>query len=241
LAGISARLARPGDCGRIVDEAAAEVEALRARCQALCDAPPGTCPQCTSVRVWSNGTRARSASLRFSRTAYVPELSQRRLYCRACRFRWTRRPPELAPRVHFQACVASHVVESLAAGDGTATSLAREHGCHRRTIGRLVARVAGVAEPAELAAEIARTVDEPVLPAPAEVPQIAERARTEQGHSRLRRAVWVLALVEVLATLRAGEPPALRWWLHERDLAAAQAMPADARGRPSARDPPSRA
>jgi hypothetical protein len=224
----------------MVGEAAAEVEALRERCRALCAAPPHGCPRCGSAHVVRNGTSDRTASVRIvAATVYAAELAQRRLRCAGCDLRWIRRPPELLPRVHFQPCVAASVVEALAAGGTTATALAREHGCHRRTIGRLVARVAAAGEPADIAQAITARVDEPVLPAPPEIPALARRARTPSARERLVRAVWMLALVEVLAGLRGVEPPALSWWMRDRP-AVGSAIPADARGARSARDPPSR-
>jgi hypothetical protein len=205
---------------------------LRAQWKAqLADRP--SCVHCGSARVWHSGTRTRKASLLAQ--GFISDIPARRLKCRDCRVGRVHPPEGIPSRAHYQPCVVSRALERMAAEpDTTAAEIAAGVGCHRRTLGRWVDRVAAVAEPAQLAAAIVAEADAPVLPA---VPTEVQRPGGRHVHKLLLRALAVLALLEALASLRGLEPPALA---HAATLTAVRAVPADAPGARSRGDPRSR-
>jgi hypothetical protein len=85
-------------------------------------------------------------------------------------------------------------------------TVAQEHGCHRRTLLRWVERVAHVAEPAELMRRVLLESDTAVLPAP---PPTVRPRRSAALRALGQRALWVLALLEVLTSLVGLPPPGL--------------------------------
>lgn len=113
--------------------------------------------------------------------------------------------------------------------DMTAAEIACAHGCHPRTVGRWIERVADITDPRDLGAAIVAEADAPVLPA---IAKEVARPGGAHAHKRLMRALAVLALLEALASLRGLEPPALA---HARELVTT--MPANAPG-PKSRDDP---
>lgn len=219
------------------EEASKFVDAFLAECRALCDAAPGRCVRCTADDVIFDGTHTRSVSkMVLGAVVHIVGIVQRRLRCRSCRQRWTRRPPEILARVHYQACIVSSAVVELAAG-ATTTAVASAHECDRSTVRRFVDRVANAGDPAEIARELMDLVDEPVLPATPVVEREASLAPKTAQH--LIRAMSLLVLLEALASVRGQEPPALGAFLRER--AARVVIPHDAQRQPRSRDPPSTA
>jgi len=86
------------------------------------------------------------------------------------------------------------------------STVAKEHGCHRRTLLRWVARIAAVAEPAELLRRVLLESQTPVIPSPPPV----VRPRSSAALQALgQRAVWVLCLLEALTSLFGIVPPGL--------------------------------
>lgn len=204
------------------------VDDLRARWeQARSDR--GSCPRCGSEHVWFNGIRLRKASLFDGETvSYVANVPARRLKCGVCRARWSRAPDRVPSRAHYQPCVVSRAVAEVVLGDdGTLSSAAREYDCHRRTLGRWVERVSSVAEPATLAREIVSEAGAPVLPAPPVKTMTTSSVRMRAFGAR---AVWILALLDALASLRGLEPPGLA---HVDVLVPAVARPHTATGDPT--------
>jgi hypothetical protein len=109
-------------------------------------------------------------------------------------------------RSHYQPCVVAQAVARDALDrDAGPTTVARAHGCHRRTIGRWVARVAGLAEPALLARTLVAESATVVVP----TPPVTRRRRSARLAALCLRAVAVLALLEALASLRGLAPPGL--------------------------------
>lgn len=204
------------------------LEELRARWERALS-HRGRCDDCKGVRIWHIGTRTRKASILLDGdTAFVPDIPERRLKCRDCRLQWTHAPEEISSRAHYQPCVVAHALAVMEhEPDMTAAEIARAHGCHRRTLGRWIERVAEIADPRELGAVVVAEADAPVLPA---IP--AEIVRPGRAHARLSRALAVLALLEALASLRGLEPPALA---HAVELVTA--VPANAPGPKSRGDP----
>lgn len=204
---------------------------LRARWAAqLSERPP--CIGCQRARPSYAGTRTRKATLLDE--GFVPDIPVRRLRCPGCGLDWTHAPEQISLRVHYQPCVVSKALERMAAEpETTAAAIATDAGCHRRTLGRWIDRVAAVAEPPVLAAAIVAEADAPVLPA---VPTEIHRPGGSHVHARFVRAITVLVLLEALASLRGLEPPALR---HVDALLPARSVPADAPGPRSRGDPES--
>lgn len=165
--------------------------------------------QCQSERVWYNGIRWRSASLRDGdQTVFVTDIPVRRLRCGDCSLRWSRAPEGVSTRAHYQPCVVSHAV--LTAGlspQPSAVSVAKTHRCHHRTLRRWIERLACAVSPAELLRRILRESDASVIPS---APPPVRPRRSAAVAVRLQRALWVLALLEILTCLLGLPPPGLR-------------------------------
>jgi hypothetical protein len=162
---------------------------------------------------------------RDARTEFLDEIPVRRLRCGACGKRWCRAPDGIVSRAHYQPCVVAAAVAADALDERPTTEIAREHGCHRRTVARWIERVAAAAEPAVLSEQLLAEAEAPVLPAPP--PSIPAR-RSARLYALCVRAVWVLALLEALCSLRGLVPPGLR---HVRQLVPSdrrKIIPADA-------------
>lgn len=166
----------------------------------------GRCPRCSSMRVWRNGTRHRTATvLEDEQAVFIDDVAVRKLQCGDCGARWTHLPDGLTGRVHYQACVVSRAVARTVLDDAPRAEIARDHSCHPRTLGRWVARAAAIASPARLARILLAAAGAPVLPA---LP-VARPSRSARLMALGTRAVAVLVLLEALASLHGLEPPAL--------------------------------
>jgi hypothetical protein len=180
----------------------------------------GHCPSCSSSRVWRNGIRHRTLTmLDGEQPVFVGDVPVRRLVCGDCDARWSHLPEGLSVRVHYQACVVSRAVTRAVLDDVPRAEIARDHGCHRRTLVRWIARVAALAEPARLARVLLAAAEAPVLPAlPASRP-----SRSARLVALGTRAVAVLALLEALASWHGLAPPALTHarWLVPADASSA--------------------
>ncbi len=169
----------------------------------------GPCPECESLRVWHNGIRLRKASfLDGDQVIFAPDVPVRRLKCGVCKMRWCRPADRVVERAHHQPCVVAAAVTRVALEPTPLATIAREHGCHRRTVARWVERVAALAEPADLAREVVAESEAPVLPSPGDA---APRSRAPRVALVAAKALWILALLEALASLRGFEPPALMY------------------------------
>lgn len=179
----------------------------------------GRCPRCRSLRVWRNGTRHRTATvLDDDQVVFVGDVPVRKLQCGDCGARWSHLSDGLTGRVHYQACVVSRAVARTVLDGAPRAKIARDHGCHRRTLGRWVARVAAIAAPARLAGVLLAAAGAPVLPAP----PVSRPSRSARLMALGTRAVAVLALLEALASLHGLEPPALAHagWLVPADVSS---------------------
>lgn len=168
----------------------------------------GRCPRCDGERVWHNGLRRRKGTLREGeQTVFVADIPVRRLRCGDCRARWSHAPEGIVSRAHYQPCVvAAAVARDVIEDKASDTAVAKEHGCHRRTVLRWVLRVAHVAEPAALMRCLLQESDAPVIPTP---PPTARPRRSASLFALGQRAVQVLCLLEALASLRGLPPPGL--------------------------------
>jgi hypothetical protein len=169
----------------------------------------GRCRKCQSERVWYNGIRLRKAALRDGdQTVYVADIPVRRLICGDCSARWSRAPFGVPTQAHYQPCVISEaVITDVLSEQRCDASVAKEHGCHRRTLLRWIERVASVAEPAQLMRQVLLESGTPVLPA---VPPTVRPRRSRALEALGQRAVWVLMLLEVLTSLAGLSPPGLQ-------------------------------
>lgn len=186
----------------------------------------GRCIQCDSERVWYNGIRLRTATVRDGeRSVFVGDIPVRRLLCGDCSARWSHPPTGVPWRAHYQPCVVSEaVVTDVLADNLCDATVAQEHGCHRRTLLRWVQRVAYVAEPAELMRRILLESETPVLPA---APTAVRPRRSAALRALGQRAVWVLLLLEVLTSLVGLSPPGLS---HTSRFLPAHVSPSEAAG-----------
>jgi len=174
---------------------------------------PPACLRCGGDGVWWDGTRVRTASVRGGGiTVHLTGIRCRRVRCAqpACGLRWCLFPPGLGPRRHFQACVVSAALQDyLYSPDASQEKTAARHGCVRRTLGRWLRWVAGLAEPAVIEERTLAAQGEPVLAPLRAVADLARKACTEAQRALLQRAALVLALLEGLAGAHALAPPAL--------------------------------
>jgi transposase-like protein len=180
---------------------------LRARWQAALSLR-GRCPHCGSKRVWHNGIRRRKVTLwEGGRAVFIADVPVRRLRCGACLGRWSRGPERVVTRGLYQPCVVAAAVMAHVLERGVRQrERAQRYGCHRRTLERWVARVAGLCDPGLLARELAAQAQSPELPPP---PGPGRPRRSAALQALGQRAVWVLGLLEALASLAGLTPPGL--------------------------------
>lgn len=193
----------------------AEVEALKKTWDEFAEtvARPEGCPVC-GARVWWDGFSQRTASVRRGgKTVHVDGIRCHRARCAdsGCKYRWCLFPPGLGPRRHFQACVVTDAVqEYLFSEDASQASTAERHGCSRRTLGRWLSWLAGLAEPAVIQERILDAQDQPVLAPVRAVTNLLRKACSEASRKLLETAALVLAHFEGLAMAMGLEPPGLR-------------------------------
>lgn len=161
-------------------------------------ARPGPCPVCGRP-AWWNGTRwiKGVVFLLAGGLRRAEPFVRRRARCsdRGCSAgSWTVYEPGGYPHRTFLLSVVAFAVAAMAVGVGaTLTAVADECGSHRRSVGRWVRWVGGLADPAELSRGCAR-LDPDGLPPPA-APRTVEP---------MARAGWVVGLLDRLADLLRG-------------------------------------
>jgi hypothetical protein len=115
---------------------------------------PGSCIFCEGDRLYWNGYRERSASVLIGdEVVYLVDILCKRVKCAEpeCSKSWTLRPPGLMPRRHYQLCVVAHgLMKFFSDSHETLTSVAEAHCCSRRTVGRWMHWITGIAEPSDL-------------------------------------------------------------------------------------------
>lgn len=174
-------------------------------------ARPGGCPWCGPGRVVWNGFRVRSASVfGAGRVIHLPRIRCRRVRCQACRRSWTLRPRGLMPQRHYQLSVIAEALASyLFEPESSQAGVARAMGCARRTVGRWLRWLAGVAEPRDLQRHLLAICGEPVLPSLGRALTKIEAVADALRRQLLGRAAEVLVLIEGLAQALGLEPPGL--------------------------------
>ena len=161
---------------------------------------PCCCPFCQSPRIYWNGYRERSASvLDGDKVAYLSDVLCRRVKCanRRCKKSWTLRPPGLMPGRHYQMGVVANAARHfLFDPHSTLTSVADAHQCCRRTLGRWLHWVAGIAKPSALIRRLRRLG---ALSRP-EVFAVRDTSRAMGTRSRkiFERTARVFSLLEAL-------------------------------------------
>lgn len=190
----------------------AAVEALRHQWNHFAEtAPrPASCVRCSAPRIRWDGTRERSASvLHEGQAHHLTGIRCRRVDCGACGQSWTLRPPGLAPRRHHQReLIASAAAQYLFEPQATRDRVAQGHGCSRRTLGRWLVWLAGLAALSDLQRHVLGAAGEAILPPFRAVPDLTSKARTA-GRALLERAAQVLTLIEQLGSAWAVPPPVL--------------------------------
>lgn len=175
---------------------------------------PNACPFCGHTRLWWDGCRTRSASVRTEHgTVHLTDIPCRRVTCAApsCRKSWTLRPPGLVPHKHYQLdVVASAVSAYLFRPNTSQAGIAQEHDCSERTVGRWLWWVSQIADPSILARKVLATVGSPVMTPMRTVENLARKARQTIRQGILPRSAQVLSALEILGTAMGLEPPGLR-------------------------------
>ena len=193
-----------------------EVEALVRQWKGFYDkaAKPGNCQFCGGTRIWWNGWRRRTASVLVGdQVVYVDEVACRLVKCghAGCRKSWTLRPPGLLPQRHYQLCVVAAALSTyLFDPEASLEQVAGSIGCARRTIGRWITWVAGIALPGELLRHLVEASGVTQLPCLPEVAALARKAQGAVQHSLLQRSAQVLGLCETLGQALGMSPPGLR-------------------------------
>lgn len=115
---------------------------------------PSSCIFCRGCRIYWNGQRERTASILIGdEVVYLTDILCKRVKCAEseCKKSWTLRPAGLMPRRHYQLCVVAHGTEKfLFDSHATLNSVADEHQCSRRTVGRWLNWIAEIADPSDL-------------------------------------------------------------------------------------------
>ena len=195
-------------------------------------ARPQACMSCgrTGHICWDgHGVRGVSV-LVDEEVVHVVGLRYRRVTCGACGTGWALLPPGILPGKHYQPCVvASATSRYLFDERASQEEVAAAHGCSRRTVGRWLRWVAGLATTAVLAGMVLAASEEVVLPRWQRVTGLARKARSAATRIMLERAAEILGLMEALAVAWGLEPPGLRAVLeralHGRAAIATHAAP----------------
>jgi hypothetical protein len=137
---------------------------------------------------------------------FVEGIPVRRLRCPDCGARYAQAPEGVPSRGHHQPSVVARAVAEVGNDPHARVAVvARDHGCHRRTLGRWVVHIAALVDPGVLARMVMDAATTPVLP---KLPE-PRSSRSARWAALVARAAAVLALLEVLGSLRGLEPPAL--------------------------------
>jgi len=199
-----------------VESVSQTVEVLKHEWRGFYDqaAKPRRCIFCGGTRLWWNGWRHRTASLLIGeQVVYVDEVACRLVKCGTpgCNKSWTLRPPGLAPQRHYQLCVVAQALSAyLFDPAATLEQVARATGCARRSVGRWITWVAGIATAGELLRHLVAAGGTARVPSLPEVASLALRARDCAHRLILRGAAQVLCLLEALGQALSFSPPGLR-------------------------------
>jgi hypothetical protein len=188
---------------RLAEKIAARLEAF-----AVGVAKPSRCPRCAAEgRMCWDGFRGRCASFQVGElTVYVPRFRLRRVACGICKVSSTLYPPSILPRRRYQLCVIEHAICGLL-GEPASTeqSVASNHDCARRTIGRWLRWLAEIDAGALMRRLLAAT-GEPVLASVAWAHRRIESARPAARRWLLSSCAAALSGLEALASATGRSP-----------------------------------
>ncbi len=172
---------------------------------------PCSCIYCQGPRIYWNGQRERTASILIEEeVVYLTDILCKRVKCAGCKKSWTLRPPGLMPRRHYQLCVVGHgTIKFLFEPHETLTSIAYEHRCCRRTVGRWLNWIAGIAEYSDLIRRLHSVSKEAVLSAGLKISEMIGRT-LNTGKEVYRRTVQNFCILEALGEAYGYEPPGFR-------------------------------
>lgn len=176
-------------------------------------ARPQACISCGHQgRICWDGNGLRGASVLVDgQMVHVTGMRYRRVTCRSCGEGWALLPPGMIPSKHYQPCVVASATSRYLFDEGASQDeIAAAHGCSRRTVGRWLRWVAGLAATAVLASMILAANGEVVLPGLRRVAALARKARSAATRAMLERAAEILGLMEALGSAWGLEPPGLR-------------------------------
>jgi len=179
---------------------------------------PVCCVLCQGNKVYWNGSRDRTASVKVeaeneSGVVHLTDIACRRVKCgtKGCRRSWTLRPSGLSPRRHYQLCVvASATSEYLFEAKADLTSVGARCSCSRHTVARWLAWESEIAKPSDLQRHLLEVSGEPLVLKERPVADLACKAVDAVGRRILTAAAQVLALLEALGAALGYEPPGLR-------------------------------
>ncbi len=173
---------------------------------------PCECLFCSCIRIWWDGSRARTASVRGEgKTHWLAEVLCRRVKCSSCRKSWTLRPPGLMPQRHFQLCVAAEGATTyLFAPEPSIAQVAREVGASHWTVSRWIGWLGEVATPSELYRHVLNAAGAALAVSLLSATELPRRARNASVALLRSAAAQVLCLFEALGAALALEPPGLR-------------------------------
>lgn len=174
---------------------------------------PRTCVFCEGARIYWNGQRERTASvLTGDEVVYLTDILCKRVKCAEpkCKRSWTLRPSGLMPRRHYQLCVVAHGTSKfLFEPHETLTSVADEYQCSRRTVGRWLNWIAGIAEYSELIGRLHTVSKEAVLSAGLKISEMIRRA-VNGGKKVYQRTAQNFCILAALGEAYGYEPPGFR-------------------------------
>lgn len=174
---------------------------------------PCSCIFCQGSRIYWNGHRERTVSVVIGdEVVYLTDILYKRVKCAnpECKKSWTIRPSGLMPRRHYQLCIVAQATNKfLFDPHSTLTSIADEHCCCRRTVGRWLKWISGIAEPSELIRRLLYLSKEPALTTVFKVSEIFRKA-ANTAKKTFQRTAQILCLLEALGMAHGYEPPGFR-------------------------------
>jgi hypothetical protein len=174
---------------------------------------PLCCIFCEGTKIYWNGQRQRTASVMIDNEVfYLTDILCKRVKCATpgCKKSWTLRPAGLMPRRHYQLCVVANAANKfLFDPQATLTLVARLHSCCRRSVGRWLNWIAGIADPQALTRRLLNISKNAASTTAFKVSDIFQKAAST-GKKIFERTAQNLCILEALGTAYGYEPPGLR-------------------------------
>jgi hypothetical protein len=174
---------------------------------------PSCCIFCKGTPIYWNGQRQRTASVMIdTKVVYLTDIPCKRVKCATpgCKKSWTLRPAGLMPRRHYQICVVAHATSKFLFDPcATLTLVANVHRCCRRSVGRWLNWIAGIADPQALACRLLNISKDAGSTVTFNVSEIFQKAAST-GKKIFERTAKNLCILEALGTACGYKPPGLR-------------------------------